>query len=50
MDKKQVIKLTRWQVRVDQELEKKIREKAEKEQRSINKTITFILREYFYMK
>ena len=40
-------KKTRWQVRVEKELEKKIRELAEKEHRSINKTIIYICEKYF---
>lgn len=39
--------LTRWQVRVYPDLEKVIREKAEKDYRSINKTVLLILEEYF---
>lgn len=40
-------KLTRWQLRVDQDLEKKIRALADKEHRSINKTVVHILTTYF---
>lgn len=39
--------LTRWQLRVDKVLENKIRALAEKEHRSINKTVVHILTSYF---
>ena len=41
-------KLTRWQVRLNKELETLVREKSERDHRSINKTITVILEDYFY--
>lgn len=40
-------KYTRWQIRVDHNLEKVIREKAHRDYRSINKTLLIILGEYF---
>lgn len=39
--------LTRWQVRIYPKLEKVIREKANRDYRSINKTLIIILEEYF---
>lgn len=41
------IKTTRWQLRVEKDLEKKIRDLSNKEKRSINKMIIFILEKYF---
>ncbi len=44
MDKK----YTRWQIRLNNKLEMLVRAKAEADHRSINKTITVILEDYFY--
>lgn len=46
MEKKATQK-TRWQLRVDADLERKIREMSEKEHRSINQTVIYIIEEYF---
>jgi hypothetical protein len=43
MEKIQEKKFTRWQLRVGPELEKAIRNMAEKDQRSINKTIIVLI-------
>lgn len=40
-------KKTRWQLRVNTSLEKRIRNLAEKEHRSINQTIIHIITKYF---
>jgi len=40
------IKNTRWQLRVTGDLEKYIREMANTEERSINKTVIWILEKY----
>lgn len=47
MNDKEVKKLTRWQLRVNEELENKIRLLALKEHRSINQTLIYIAEIYF---
>lgn len=42
-----VEKKTRWQLRVNHGLENRIRDLAEKEHRSINQTVTYIIEKYF---
>lgn len=38
---------TRWQLRVNRDLKKKVRDYAEKEHRSINQTVIHIIEVYF---
>lgn len=44
----QTHKFTRWQLRVNKELEILIRKHAESEHRSINQTLILILEKYYY--